>query len=216
MPKNQSLSPIQQVQGRPTIVRGDEISSQAVYCDYILDEEWEERIAEFIQSGVKIFHLRVANGSRIGADDFYDSAFWTDDNTFPESDAEHCWSLGNQARFVLERCPEAQFFIKFMTAPPEAFTKKHPDEMQTDENGETYRQPSLSSERYHNQLRKYLKILIGFCENQAWASHIVGYLGMPIGEGILPLNIAGKMFDRSPANRRAFRRWLQEKYDNPK
>lgn len=204
---------IERHKGRPVVAGDGEVISQGVYCDYILDEGWEERIAEFIHSGVTTFHLRVPSGSRIGAEDFYDSAFWTDDDTFPESDTEHRWALDRQADFILERCPDARFFIKFMTAPPASFAAKHPDQMQTDEDGRTYRQPSFCSEPYLRQLQRYLGVMIEFCEERHWAGHLIGYLGMPIGEGIMPLNIAGKMFDRSETNTRAFRRWLRNKYE---
>ncbi len=36
--------------------------SQAVYCDYVLRGDWAERNREFVDSGVRVFHLTVAHG----------------------------------------------------------------------------------------------------------------------------------------------------------
>jgi hypothetical protein len=53
---------------------------------------------------------------------------------------------------------------------------------------------------------------VEFCESQPWGERVVAYFPLPYGEGTTPLTIAGKMFDVSPVNERAFAQWVKRKY----
>ena len=203
---------ISQDKGRPVIARGGMPTSQNVYCDYIINGGWRGRVEDFIGSGTRIFHLRVPNGSRANSPDYYDEPFWTDDNVFAEDDTHLEWALDVQARSILERSPDACFYIKFLVAPPSAFARNRPDEIQTDEDGNTYRQASFSSPDFARQFSIGLEKIITYCEGRAWSGHILGYLGLPAGEGLNPLNVKGKMFDCSAANEAGFRLWVKQRY----
>ena len=186
--------------------------SQAVYCDYILRGDWEERNAEFVESGVSVFHLTVPHGDQGLGHDFFDQAFWVDDGVYPEDDHTYAYSLDRQAADILKHCPEALFYIKFCLSPPLRWTEKYPGEMQTDENGTRYREASWCSPRYLRDLANYLENLVRYCESRTWGKQIVGYLPLPYGEGATLLTIAGNLFDRSEASTRGFRAWLTEHY----
>ncbi|MHC4885968.1 MAG: hypothetical protein ACYTGH_12875, partial [Planctomycetota bacterium] len=198
--------------GRPVIRRGSRVVTQNAYCDYIGGQGWEERIREFCAGGTTVFHIRVPYGAKAGASDYYDGPLWSGDNTFPRDESQFEWSVSAQMEIIQKHCPRAQVYIKFLLAPPTAFFEKHPEERQTDEDGTTYRQPTLCAPHYRRQLRSYLKNLLNYCESLPWSDRILGYLGMPIGEGITPLTIAGKMFDVSGANEKAFLAWAKKRY----
>ena len=198
--------------GRPTVMLDGEPVPQSVYCDYILRGNWEERNEEFVASGVRVFHLTVAHGDKAGGEDFFDNAFWTADGVYPVDDHVAAFSLDHQAESILKVRPDALFYIKFQLTPPIDWMREHPGDMQTDENGKTYREASFASARLRRDLTRYVRGLVDHCETRPWRDHIVGYLGLPYGEGIMPLNIAGKMFDCSAVNQRAFRQWVRTRY----
>jgi hypothetical protein len=183
--------------------------SQAVYLDRILRGDWEERIREFAASGVRFFHLISPHG---GAD-FFDSAFWTDDGVYPvEDQVRFPYPLIRQAEFILSIQPDAHFLIDFGTSVPVAWSRKYPGEMQTDETGQTYREASFASERYLRDLAVYVRHFVKYCEGRVWGNRIIGYKILPYCEGLLPLTLAGKMFDCSEANTRAFVAWVSKRY----
>ena len=96
---------------------------------------------------------------------------------------------------------------------PLSWAKKYPGEMQRDEFGRVYRDVSLASGRYHRDFSRYLRHVVGACERQPWGDRIVGYqLLNLLGEGLMQLAIAGRMFDVSPASQQAFRNWVRSRY----
>lgn len=186
--------------------------SQAVYCDYILHGDWEERNREFVESGVTVFHLTVAHGDQGLGHDFFDQSFWVDDDVYPDDDSTYTFNLDRQATALLAQCPDAQFYIKFALSPPLRWTEKYPGDMQTSEDGTRYREASWCSPRYLQGLTAYIEQLVRFCESRAWADRIVGYMPLPFGEGATLLTIAGFMFDCSAASTQGFRAWLAMHY----
>jgi len=200
------------VNGRPVILHHGKPIPQAGYCDYIPRGNWTERNLDFIRNGVKVYHLRVAYGAQQRGRDFYDQPYWEDEGVFHDNDDGYSHGLGWQAETILSEEPEAIFFIKFLTAAPLTYNEKNPGHVQTDEDGRQYRQVSFASEKTRKQLRRFIETMVRSCESMPWADRIVGYLGMPIGEGIMPLNIAGKMSDCSEINEAGFKEWVKAKY----
>jgi hypothetical protein len=198
--------------GRPMVALGEEIIPQAGYRDYILRGDWEDRIREFAESGVRVFHLRLPCGIQGRAEDFFDQSLWLGPDDYPEDDTDYSYPLDRQAAHVLDACPDARFYILFAPNAPIHWTQAYPDEMQTDETGRRYRWPTLASERYLAELAIFIGRMVRYCESKPWGDRILGYLCLPYGEGCLPLNIAGKMFDCSPANAASFRAWLTARY----
>lgn len=201
-------------EGRPMVARGDEIIPQAGYRDYILRGDWEDRIREFAESGVTVFHLRVPCGvhPNTRAEDFHDQSLWLGPDDYPADDANYPYPLDRQAGHVLEACPDARFYVIFAPNVPLSWTRANPDEMQTDETGRRYRFPSLASEAYLTGLDRFVRHMVRYCEGKPWGDRVLGYLCLPYGEGCLPMNIAGKMFDCSLASEAGFRVWLTERY----
>lgn len=199
-------------QGRSFVALDGKPVSQAVYCDYILRGDWNERNREFIDSGVKVFHLTLPHGNQGLGHDFFDQAFWVDDKVYPADEHAYEYNLDRQANAILKDCPEAHFYIKFSLSPPLRWTEKYPGEMQTNEKGKRYREASWCSPRYLEGLAAYITRLVEFCEGRAWGNRIVGYLPLPYGEGATLLTIDGCMFDRSKASTRGFRAWLKKRY----
>lgn len=199
-------------QGRPQLVHNGNALPPATYCDYILRGNWTERNRDFVESGVTIYHLNIAHGTEGAGNDFFDSAFWLDDDVYPESDDGYTYTLDRQARDILDMCPDARFFVKVMLSPPLRWTEKYPGEMWTDEQGKTYREASWASRRYLDDVDRYLRHVVRYCEGRPWGEKILGYLPLPYGEGCSPLTIAGNFFDQSQASASAFRAWLQNTY----
>jgi len=196
---------IRVAEGRPVILHDGKPVSQAAYCDYIIRDDWEERIREFVESGVKVFYLRFHPSE-------YD-VLWGIEEADRKTDPTRArLTMPEQAEIILGMQPEALFYIRPSSTVPEAWAQKHPEEMQTDEDGGRHRDASLSSEVYLRDVARCFGRLVDYCEGQPWGERIVGYLDAPHGEGIMPLNIDGKMFDCSPANQKAFRNWVRNRY----
>ncbi len=202
------MSHFERVQGRPVLVHGGSPVPRAAYLDRIMRGDWEERVKAFAASGTRCFGINVPHG---GAD-FFDAAFWTDDGVYPETDAAFPLPLGRQAEIVLRHCPEATLFVVCMSSVPLAWSQKHPGHMQTDEQGRRYREATLASPLYLEGVDRFLRTVVRYCEAQPWAPRVFGYYVYPYGEGAMPLNHAGRMFDCSPANDAAFQAWVRGRY----
>src|SRR5581483_1281717 len=70
--------------------------------------------------------------------------------------------------------------------------------------------PSITSERFWQEAELSLVNLIDHLRSQEWGRRVFGY-HLERGEWFQP---ADQGYDRSMANRDAFRDWLREKYDN--
>jgi hypothetical protein len=202
---------IQQRDGRTVLIHDGKPAPMATYCDYILwqqSEPWKKRVEQFVKSGVRVFVLVSPRGHA----DFFDSVFWPMDGQFPAEPVPGQVSLDDQARIILELQPDAKFYIRPSLSPPIDFVRKHIDQMQTDEDGKTYRLPSWSSTLFLEGIEKMLRNLVSYCESRPWADRIIGYQALPYGEGLLLLNIDGKMFDVSACNENAFKQWVKRRY----
>lgn len=201
---------VKHVNGRAIVTLDGQPLTYPTYCDYIMwrgPQGWRERIAEFAKNGVTVFMINVPHGK-----DYFDSPYWTDENVYPTTQPDEPLSMDAQAKIILELQPNAKFYVRTWTSPPMTWVKKYPGEIQTDEDGKSYRQASISSPLYIEGITKGLRSLVNYCESQPWGDRVLGYLPAPLGEGITPLNCAGKMFDCSTGTERDFRAWLKKKY----
>ncbi|HOF87617.1 MAG TPA: hypothetical protein PLZ36_05865 [Armatimonadota bacterium] len=197
---------IQYCDGRPVIMHDGRPVSQAAYCDYITWNDWKDRVLEFIESGVTVYYLSPTPEETGPCWGF---------PVQPPREGEwrpHRLPLAEQAAFILAHVPDALFVIRFSSTVPKAWAEAHPAEMQTDEDGKTYADASLASNRYLRDVAAFCGALVRWCEGMPWGDRIVGYLDAPYGEGLLPLNCFGKFFDCSPANAAGFRAWARERY----
>ncbi len=196
--------------GRAFILQNGKPLPLHAYNDYIapMTDKWKERIDEFIRSGETVFFLNILHPPS----DYFDSPFWTDDGVFPTTEPAITGSITNQARFIIERCPTARFYVRATVSAPLAWTKKRPGEVQTDDEGNRQRHASISSPSYLDGLNRSLRNVVSYCEAQPWNDRIIGYLALPYGEGLLPLTLTGKMFDCSAVNQQEFRAWVKRQY----
>lgn len=189
---------------RPVLLHNGQPVPQAAYCDYILRRDWEDRIREFVDSGVRVFYLRFSR--------LEDLAFWgIPRDEWPET-GELPLEIARQAEVILNLQPDARFYIRPNATPPQLWLDKHPEDAQTDEDGKRYRDAVWASPLYLEAMRNWIRNSVRHCESQSWGERIVGYLEASSGEGTTPLTIAGKMFDCSPASEDGFRRWVRERY----
>ena len=183
------------------------------YCDYILwqgIDAWRDRNKDFVGQGVNDYMLTVPHGP----EDYFDTPFWTGDDTFPQTEPDVPTSLTKQAETLIQLQPEARFFIRTWISPPISWARLHPDHIQTDEEGKSYRHASIASPLYLKSICLFLRNLVTYCVKQSWGDRVLGYLPAPFGEGLFPLAIAGKMFDCSPVCETAFRNWVRARYSS--
>lgn len=197
---------VQFINGRPVVMHNGQPVSQAAYCDYITFREWEDKVQEFIDSGVAIYYLNPTPEEI--------QPLWGIEVKPPEPGE---WRpdrvpLSKQAEFILEQVPDALFVMRISSTVPRPWAKAHPEEMQTSEDGHTFDDASIASNRYLRDVSAYLRNLVRWCEGMPWGDRVVGYLEAPYGEGLLLLNCFGNSFDCSVANSAGFRAWLREQY----
>ncbi len=197
---------IRYIDGRPVVFHHEQPVSQAAYCDYILWNDWKERILEFVESGVNVYYLSPTPEDTL--------PFWGFEVKPPEAGEwrPNRLPLVEQADFILRHVPDAFFVIRFTSTVPQQWKNAHPDQMQTSEDGRIYDDASISSDRYLRDVSTYCIQVVRWCEAMPWGDHIVGYLEAPYGEGLLLLNCFGSYFDCSAANAAGFRDWLREIY----
>ena len=192
------------VDGRPVIQHNGQPVPQSVYCDYIQRGDWEERIREFVDSGVTVFCV-CPHGLET-------SAWWGGVADAEKLKTTTLRSVKQQAEFILTLQPDALFYIRLSSTVPEWWGAQYPEEMQTDEAGKRYWDASLPSARYLQDVAAFLNRLVTHCESQSWGERIIGYLEAPSGEGCMPLTFFSKLFDVSPANEAAFKAWIGAHY----
>ena len=95
---------VRYVNGRPVIIHNGRPVSQAAYCDYIIWDDWKDRVRGFIESGVAIFYLRPHPDEV--------STFWGDDPAGRKKETRALVTLAEQAEFVLGLEPEALFYMR--------------------------------------------------------------------------------------------------------
>ena len=212
-PSHQPQFAIRPWLGKPTLMKDGQPLPSVTYS-YTHDVRVpgsDEIHQQFAAHGWTWYTLQV----RGGVDgDWSTSPHWTDDNVFPEvmGAAAEENALVRQARLTLKHCPEAMFWVRFGCSPPVRWRRKFPDDLLLNSYGLRYEEPSLASDRYNEQVGRYVENLVRFCERQPWADRIAGYLVYPLGEGTTQLTCEGFLFDGSPVMQAAFRRFLQRKY----
>jgi len=191
--------------GRPVIYHNGQPVPQAAYCDYIVWRDWTERIDEFVGSGVRVYYISLEP---------VEIAMLWGDPQYERLIQPMSYRRGtlDQVAYILEKQPDALFYVRFTSTVPEYWKEAYPEQVQTDETGQKHPEASISSPQYLRDVANYAKNLVKFCEEQPWGERIVGYLDAPLGEGLLMLSCAGKFFDLSPANEAAFRVWAHERY----
>lgn len=113
----------------------------------------------------------------------------------------------NRVRGILEADPDGFVMPRLVFVPAKGWRREYPHEIAT-YNGEPSSDPSLTSERFWQEVERSLLTLVEHVSAQSWGPRIFGY-HLERGEWFQPLD---QGYDRSTANRDAFRDWLRAKY----
>jgi hypothetical protein len=190
--------------GRPVVLHNGTPVSQAAYCDYIIRNDWKDRITEFADSGVKVYYVRT--------DPELDQELWA----LPEDKRLPAWAphltLQDQVDHILSVCPEALFMLRPGANPPQNWLALYPDDAQTSEDGRRHEDATWCSEHYLAEMVAYFQRLVRHCESSPWGERLIGYLEATYGEGCTLLTIRGNLFDLSPASEAGFRAWIRHRY----
>ncbi|HLI47278.1 MAG TPA: hypothetical protein VKV18_01110 [Chthonomonas sp.] len=115
--------------------------------------------------------------------------------------------IDSRLRAILEADPEGFVMPRLVFYPAPGWRREYPLEMSTYADG-TIGDPSITSQRFWQECERSLQTLIEHLRLQPWGERIFGY-HLERGEWFQPADLG---FDRSMANRDAFRDWLRERY----
>lgn len=115
----------------------------------------------------------------------------------------------NRVRALLESDPQGYILPRIAILPAKGWRREYPTDMANYE-GEPSGDPSLTSERFWKEVERSLLTLIEHVAAQSWGGRICGY-HLERAEWFQP---ADQGYDRSVANRDAFRDWLRAKYED--
>lgn len=116
---------------------------------------------------------------------------------------------GERLQTLLDADPEGYIMPRVVFVPARGWKRQNPSEVASYTEG-TPGDPSIASDRYWREAEHSLQLLVTYVSNQEWANRVAGY-HLERGEWFQPMSLG---YDRSPANRDAFREWLKHKYNN--
>lgn len=105
--------------------------------------------------------------------------------------------------------PKAYLIPRLVFVPAKGWQKQYPHEVNQSLDGPTD-DPSIASDRFWMEVENSLTLLIEHIQRTPYGSRVIGY-HLERGEWFHP---AQDGYDRSYANREAFRGWLRRKYKN--
>ncbi len=117
--------------------------------------------------------------------------------------------IDRRLRAILDADPDGYVMPRIVFVPARGWKREYPTEISTYGDGSTG-DPSISSERFWREAEHSLEMLVTHLKEYEWGSRIFGY-HLERGEWFQPSDTG---YDRSMANRDAFRDWLREKYKN--
>lgn len=121
--------------------------------------------------------------------------------------------IENRFQALVDANPRARLMIRIKLNVPEWWVEQNPDELALSRNGKKAAQPSLSSEKWLNDVCRMTEDVVRFLENSKLAPHIVGYtLGGGSSSEWFWWGHKDGMLDFSPANLKSFRKWMKERY----
>lgn len=127
----------------------------------------------------------------------------------PLSEAGHALDeIDVRLRALLDADPDGFVMPRVVFLPARGWKREYPTEISSYSGGASG-DPSLTSFRFWQECERSLETLIHHLQDQVWGHRVFGY-HLERGEWFQPEDLG---FDRSMANRDAFRDWLREKYD---
>lgn len=115
--------------------------------------------------------------------------------------------IDRNLRAILDADPQGFVMPRIVFIPARGWKREYPTDIATYTDGASA-DPSLTSERFWREAEHSLEILVHHLREYEWGGRIFGY-HLERGEWFQP---ADSGFDRSMANREAFRDWLRERY----
>ncbi len=112
-------------------------------------------------------------------------------------------------RALLDADPDGFVMPRLVFVPARGWKREYASEISVYNDG-TNGDPSLTSERFWQECERALHMLIEHLQGQTYGERVFAY-HLERGEWFQP---ADQGYDRSTANRDAFRDWLREKYQN--
>ena len=126
----------------------------------------------------------------------------------PLSESGHALQeIDERLRAVLEADPEGYVMPRIVFLPARGWKREYPTDIATYADGATG-DPSLTSERFWQEAERALATVIAHLNEYSWGRRVFGY-HLERGEWF---QSADQGFDRSIANRDAFRDWLRTRY----
>lgn len=193
--------------GKPVLAENGQPRGFVAFCPGdAFGNTAREDVDGFLKAGVRDFLLWVGRDET--AQDFSTTPFWTGGDSLGEPrfvSPERFHSLPERVAYIVERCPEARFVIRFYAHAPKAWREANPDEFVLDEMGKRLPEASLASERFTEAVRRFMVHTIRWIEAQDWSPRVAGYISLLDFEGTTLNAIEGKLFDYSEPMQRAFR-----------
>lgn len=198
--------------GRPAIERNGSPVVLPSYCSCgsMWPDRWRADHEVFIEGGWRNFWLSDSGG--YGGDWFHTEVWSSVEGFDVHPKPAGYWGLNEQAEWILERCPDARFWVRCTDVIPSLWTNRFPEQMQTDSRGEKKSQASLASEQALSMQKSYLRAVGNFCRRKAWNERLIGIVLFPIAEGQTVLACEGWLFDQAPVMQDAFREFLFRRY----
>ncbi len=112
-----------------------------------------------------------------------------------------------RVRLILEADPDGYVMPRLLFAPARGWRREYPTDISLYADGSTG-DPALTSERFWAEAERSLNSLAAHVREHSWGKRIFGY-HLERGEWFQPADLG---YDRSIANRDAFRDWLRDKY----
>ena len=112
-------------------------------------------------------------------------------------------------RALLDADPDGYVMPRLVFVPARGWKREYASEISVYNDG-TNGDPSLTSERFWQECERALHMLIEHIQSQTYGERVFAY-HLERGEWFQPTD---QGYDRSTANRDAFRDWLREKYQN--
>jgi len=117
--------------------------------------------------------------------------------------------IDRAVRAILDADPDGFVIPRIVFVPARGWKREYPTDIATYTDGPAS-DPSLTSERFWREAEHSLEALVRHLRDFEWGGRVFGY-HLERGEWFQP---ADRGYDRSMANREAFRDWLRTKYKN--
>ena len=192
--------------GRPVLFENDQPRPIVMYSPGdAFGNEAKGDVDRFLAAGVTDFYFWVGRDEK--EQDIFTTPWWHDVDKLGEPEfqsAERFSALPEKIEYILKRCPDARFLLRFYDHPPKSWKAAYPEELAVDEYGNRLEEVSLASARFEADHRRFLRHMIGWIERQPWAWRVMGYLTLHDFEGTTLNSIKGMLFDYSAPMQKAF------------